>query len=132
MKTRSGLVSNSSTSSFICVICGGTEADMDLSMSDCYMCSCAGCGNEMHEHCAKVPEELKEEFSEALSDDRYDVDAKYCPVCKLEMLTVEDEMTFYRMEHGYKNADTLKAITEKYKSYKNFTDATKKWKEANK
>ena len=40
MKIRNGFVSNSSTSSFICNICGEVEAGMDLSLSDVEMECC--------------------------------------------------------------------------------------------
>lgn len=40
MKTRNGFVSNSSSSSFICQVCGEEASGMDLSMSDAGMCKC--------------------------------------------------------------------------------------------
>ena len=51
MKIRNGFVSNSSTSSFTCDICGYNEAGYDLSLSDINMCSCENghtfCEDEM-------------------------------------------------------------------------------------
>ena len=40
MKTRSGFVSNSSSTSFTCDVCGTTESGWDASASDCGMCEC--------------------------------------------------------------------------------------------
>jgi hypothetical protein len=40
MKTRSGFVSNSSSSSFTCNVCGENQSGMDLSRSDCDMFEC--------------------------------------------------------------------------------------------
>ena len=40
MKIRKGFVSNSSSSSFVCKICGETESDYDLSLRDANMACC--------------------------------------------------------------------------------------------
>lgn len=40
MKKRSGFVANSSSSSYICDVCGETKAGMDMSLSDAYMLQC--------------------------------------------------------------------------------------------
>ena len=40
MKTRAGFVSNSSSSSFVCEICGCAESGMDSSASDFNMSEC--------------------------------------------------------------------------------------------
>lgn len=45
MKKRYGFVSNSSTSSFICDVCGGIEAGYDLCLKDADMTCCE------HNHC---------------------------------------------------------------------------------
>lgn len=46
MKIRSGYVSNSSTSSFICVVCGNAEAGMDISYEEMEFVNCVN-GHEM-------------------------------------------------------------------------------------
>jgi len=123
MKQRKGFVSNSSSSSFICAICGEIESDRDLCMDDVEMFCCAGCGNDFHESCITIPEDLQDEFDEALSDDRYDVDAKFCPVCQLKVLTDNDEMALYHMENGLSNALALETIKSKYGTYAEFQKA---------
>jgi hypothetical protein len=40
MKVRKGFVSNSSTTTFICDVCGNVEAGMDISISECEMREC--------------------------------------------------------------------------------------------
>ena len=50
MKIRNGFVSNSSTSSFICDICGCVEAGMDISLNDCEMVQCKN-GHAFHKTC---------------------------------------------------------------------------------
>jgi hypothetical protein len=44
MKKRMGFVTNSSSSSFVCVICGNVESGYDASLSDCNMVQCK-CGS---------------------------------------------------------------------------------------
>lgn len=40
MKIRNGFVSNSSSSSFICDVCGNSECGYDISLEDCQMYEC--------------------------------------------------------------------------------------------
>lgn len=72
MKIRQGFVSNSSSSSFICVICGNVESGWDLSLSDVNMRQCIN-GHEWHEGCVENKTEVSDiekiqylkEFAEA-------------------------------------------------------------------
>ena len=48
MKIRSSFVSNSSTSSFVCIVCGYTDGYNDCSdTSDFEILTCYNCGNDM-------------------------------------------------------------------------------------
>lgn len=60
MKIRNGFVSNSSSSSFICNLCGEVESGYDLSYQDCDMATCVH-GHVFHlYHTTKcIPEEVK-------------------------------------------------------------------------
>ena len=53
MRKRLGFVSNSSSSSFICDVCGGLESGYDVCLDDVNM-SCCIEGHEFHNHCNKV------------------------------------------------------------------------------
>ena len=54
MKIRTGFVSNSSSSSFVCAVCGGIEAvGRDDDIDDVGMTSCKVCGHCFHTHCIK-------------------------------------------------------------------------------
>lgn len=46
MKIRSGFVSNSSSSSFVCDLCGNAESGYDMSIQDADMFRCTDCGKE--------------------------------------------------------------------------------------
>lgn len=62
MKVRNGFVSNSSSSSFVCNVCGRSEGGYDMSYEDVGMCLC----NYGHELCLS---HLKFEFSDIEIDD---------------------------------------------------------------
>jgi len=65
MKIRNGFVSNSSTSSFVCDLCGRSEADRDMEIDDAEMIICVNdhtiCIEEMVEdfHFGDVPREKR-------------------------------------------------------------------------
>jgi hypothetical protein len=121
MKKRNGFVSNSSSCSFTCDICGNTESGIDLCMSDIEMFSCANCGRTMDETCAKVPDSDKEEFTEALCDDRYAVPAKFCPFCKLETLADNSFISYVCIKFGITRESILDEIKKTFNTYDNFT-----------
>jgi len=52
MKIRNGFVSNSSSSSFTCAVCGEDHSGMDLCLSECEMFECEN-GHIFHEACVK-------------------------------------------------------------------------------
>ena len=56
MKIRSGFVSNSSSSSFICTVCGETYAGMDASASDFEMTECINGHCFCDSHAVDLPE----------------------------------------------------------------------------
>lgn len=51
MKIRSGFVSNSSSSSFVCDVCGGIESGWDMCMEQAEMVTCVN-NHSFHEQCA--------------------------------------------------------------------------------
>lgn len=53
MKVTKGFISNSSTSSFICDICGDVEAGMDMELYDCDAVECVN-GHTFHESCGDI------------------------------------------------------------------------------
>jgi hypothetical protein len=53
MKIRNGFVSNSSSSSFTCAVCGDEQSGMDLCLSECEMFECTN-GHTFHEECVKA------------------------------------------------------------------------------
>jgi len=52
MKIRRGFVSNSSSSSYTCLVCGDNESGYDMSLYEAEMMSCS-CGHVYHISCGK-------------------------------------------------------------------------------
>jgi hypothetical protein len=130
MKIRNGFVSNSSSCSFTCEICGATEGGTDsIGMEDYGFCYCV---NE-HELCFECllgdfeyQEEPKEEdfeteeaFEEA--DKLYDYyggsyqPAEKCPICMFQELSERDAVKFLQKEFGTDKAEVLTEIKKKNK-----------------
>jgi hypothetical protein len=93
MKIRNGFVSNSSSSSFICAVCGEIENGYGICAIDLEMEGCVN-GHYYHKRCLKnsdIKEEvdvllkLKEQEEQKENID-YDYDSevpsKFCPVCQ--------------------------------------------------
>jgi len=132
MKTREGFVSNSSTTSFICGVCGDSEAYSDsCSLSDMDACQCAKCGESFHNDCIKEYENdenplSKQEMLDALKkawkyhdNDPYDVFTKNLAEIeneeeKLEVLkkTYENEVDDYDKPLTYCPVCSMKVISD--------------------
>ena len=63
MKIRSGFVSNSSSSSFICDVCGENVSGMDICLSEAEMCECSKGHTVCDSHLDKSLEDAFNEMS---------------------------------------------------------------------
>jgi len=72
MKFRTGFVSNSSSSSFVCDFCGEDVSGWDMCLSDAEMFNCEGCGHTVcDDHRLDVSvEQLKQWFVLATAEDK--------------------------------------------------------------
>lgn len=113
MKTRQGFVSNSSTSSFICCKCGEIEGGFDSCLSDCEMIECEK-GHEIHFSCL---EGWDDHESEMKDEDEDVLLSKYCPMCKMEIISKEDVLAFCLQKLDASRDDIVKEMQKKFKTY---------------
>ena len=131
MKIRMGFISNSSSSSFVCAVCGGIESGMDVTLSDVGMTSCEVCGHSFHTDCINgqifdpdydgydtVEEYLEDNGYESIDESDY----IKCPVCNFKILAVDDVDQYLRKIHGGAKVITeeIKANFSTYDEFKNF------------
>jgi len=149
MKKRMGFVSNSSSSSFLCVCCGEIESGYDLSMGDAGFCECSTGHVFCEGHKLKKEEKEKEEETEAKTpcgegdddcdcecgcdchgndededededEDDYYTNVKECPICQLKTLTEKDGFSYLKKLHNVTDALLLEKITASFSSYEDF------------
>lgn len=72
MKVRSGFVSNSSSSSFVCDVCGNEQSGMDLCLSDAEMFQCVNGHTICESH--RVAEVALEAKRKLILDNKYSDD----------------------------------------------------------
>ena len=78
MKIRTGFVSNSSSSSFVCDISGGVECGYDCSLSDVEMVRCTEGHTFNYERYEEVEDWV---ISDDNEDANYDLPKELCPIC---------------------------------------------------
>jgi len=138
MKIRRCFVSNSSSSSFICEVCRECEAGFvtlaDTCMVECeraHIC-CSSHIDGLTSWLEEFDTRLKEELEAAKEEKRpptmslYDrsyIPAELCPVCMLLVLSLDDELSYYRMRFNMSPEDILEDIIETFGSYREFRTA---------
>lgn len=150
MKVRYGFVSNSSTSSFLCDVCGTIEADRDLNIKDAEMVSCRSghtlCTSHMRneDFDSKSLEEkrklllandwLKEsdnlegaEIEDMYEDWKsdYGIPPAMCPFCQLNRVTDSHLISHLLKVLGSSREQVIEQIKEQYGTYENFAQAMK-------
>lgn len=98
MKIRRGFVSNSSSSSFTCEICGSEEGGYDMCMSDAGMCRCDHghlmCESHRDEHMRELAKEGLEAIRAKLAIDDMNEDVKqFNEIVEETALTSEQKET---------------------------------------
>lgn len=120
MKIRSGFVSNSSSSSFICDMCGYNESDYDWCSEDADFYCCEN-GHELCIGCMNVPENLPDDWS--IWNERHNgISEKYCPLCNFEELDLLDAKRYLLKTTQYTEEEVLKQIKSINKRRKKVRD----------
>ena len=109
MKLRDGFVSNSSTSSFICKVCGEIEAERDASPSDFGMEGCE-CGHYWHKEC--MDKACKEYVRDEDLSEYDEITSEKCPVCNLLILTKDAKAKYLARINKLTDAEILSALRE--------------------
>jgi len=106
MKIRTGFVSNSSSSSFVCDICGQDASGWDLDLADAGMCECRR-GHIICNHHI-TGEEV----------DIYNVCSSMCPCCQLDEPTDQAIIKYLLYKYG----KTLNEVKKEMKDTFGTTD----------
>lgn len=123
MKIRHGFVSNSSTSSFLCMVCGNMEAGSDcVGMSDYGFGACENGHEFCLEHIIKEVPDSDEDGEIETSN----LPPEYCPICTLTDIT-NDDILAYIVKQSYVDIKHIKTqIRDQFKNHDEFSKFLKK------
>jgi DNA-directed RNA polymerase subunit RPC12/RpoP len=131
-KVRVGFVSNSSSSSFICLVCGNEASGWDLCLSEAEMVECENGHTFCNSHLLKkekeeaTTNELDEEIEDTDCDEDYDdieddVPTERCPICQFKSLSTEDGLSYLLKKHNLTEKICLEQIKQEFSNYEKFT-----------
>ena len=119
MRIRVGFVSNSSSSSFVCDVCGRQESGWDLCLSVAEMAEC----ENGHTFCQSEIKHTDENLDEHVEEEGWgEVPSDYCPVCNMDVVTNEDLAKLYLKENNLTKKEAAEKLKERFGTYKGFMD----------
>lgn len=122
MKLRNGFVSNSSSSSFICEVCGIVESGWDSGLVDFEMCECQNGHTVCQKHLSENILNKSKHLAQTFIDEEGCIDPELCPICKLEVLPDWLLLQYILKDFGMTKETVLSKIRERFSSYKTFND----------
>ncbi len=121
MKVRAGFVSNSSSSSFVCEICGEKAEGMDIGLSDADMFQCENGHTMCQEHalqdltCHGHTDDYEDEddgMDENYEFDLYEIDEACCPICNYQEISYDDAREYLKKKYGVSEDLVFQKIKE--------------------
>jgi hypothetical protein len=147
MKIRKGFVSNSSSTAFICLVCGATESGMDMGIEDAEMAEC----KKGHVFCQshsptltndekvawylEYDKDLSEEERKEILENPDDIDEHIsrdygisellysypkCPICSMESFTDTELLRFMLAESNISLKELEAKVRGKFNSFDEF------------
>ena len=135
MKFRKDFVTNSSSSSYVCEICGRSESGWDLGLSECDMMECVNghvfcCDESLEkpnreevirlilesEYNSCTKEDLEDEDYDILFDEHlteggyYDVPECMCPICQFIEYSEYDLSAYLLKEYGVSRDEVFEEV----------------------
>lgn len=128
MKIRNGFVSNSSSSSFVCRVCGNTAGGYDVSLRDFDMTSCERghclCNHHLDDYLKCEEKKELQDWEKENGDD--EVPEKFCPICRLRAIDPSDLVKYLLKRAGKTEAEvTMEICDEHGGNLKSFKESLK-------